>query len=604
MTVAKKLISGFSAVILVILVLASAETYMGAQLTTELQSLYRQGIVATESLGQAATLLQRIRGRTFYHTASTDALEQRQIELTIEEYESEMFRKLDEAEATFPPGDPRRPKVATIRELYRIYERHREEDVYPASRSGTVSQALDLMFNHSGPAYNDVVQALGSLTAEHIEQSREVQAVASRTLRISNLATVVGSGVAALLAVAIAWLLARNISSRLADLSATAMAVSRGALDKRATVSGSDEIADLAAAFNDMTDALARKVEEQHELATMQEQQREKLATTMTHYGAFVERVARGDLRAVVTVTGDGELAELGNNLSVMGDALRTMTLRTHGAVGALTTASAEILATIQEHGTSASESASAVTQTVATVDQVAQSASQVAEEAKHVANASRQSVEVSSAGREAVDRTVGAMGEVQRHMGSIAERILTLSEQAQAVGQIITSVNELADQSNLLALNASIEAARAGEEGRGFAVVAQEIRAMADQSREATAHVRSILGDIQKSTNEAVLVTEQGSNAVKGAVDAVREAGTRIEQLATTIAHSAQAAQHILTAAQQQVQGMGQISQAMHSISEASSQIVEGTRQIESAARDLNQLSGQLRDAVAQYRT
>ena len=71
------------------------------------------------------------------------------------------------------------------------------------------------------------------------------------------------------------------------------------------------------------------------------------------------------------------------------------------------------------------------------------------------------------------------------------------LSEQSLSIEEIIAAVKDLAEQSKLLAVNASIEAARAGEQGKGFAVVAQEIKTLADQSRQATDQVRTILEDI-----------------------------------------------------------------------------------------------------------
>ena len=86
-------------------------------------------------------------------------------------------------------------------------------------------------------------------------------------------------------------------------------------------------------------------------------------------------------------------------------------------------------------------------------------------------------------------------------------------------LGKSCSTVNDLAEQSNLLAVNASIEAAKAGEQGKGFAVVAQEVRNLAEQSKQATIQVRSILNDIQKATNAAVMVTEQGSKAVEAGV-------------------------------------------------------------------------------------
>jgi methyl-accepting chemotaxis protein len=357
-------------------------------------------------------------------------------------------------------------------------------------------------------------------------------------------------------------------------------------------------------ALQDSERKLAEKLAAEQQSLRDEAEQRERLTRAVRSYGVFIDRLARGELGATLESEGEGELAQLGMNLEVMGRALRTMTLRIHEAVNSLSSATAEILTTTQQQSSAATESAAAVVETVATVDEVVQTAQQTAERAKQVDAASQRSVEVSAAGREAVALTIESMGRARDQVASIGERILALSEQAQTVGQIITTVNELAEQSNLLALNAAIEAARAGEHGRGFAVVAQEIRGLAEQSKRATTQVRGILGDIQKLTTAAVLATEQGNKAVGSAVDLVRDAGSRIDQLAGTIATAAVTAQQIVETAQQQVTGVGQISQATHAIRQAATQTVEGTRQTERAARDLNELSVRLRDAVSQYRT
>jgi len=105
------------------------------------------------------------------------------------------------------------------------------------------------------------------------------------------------------------------------------------------------------------------------------------------------------------------------------------------------------------------------------------------------------------------------------------------LSEQIQAIGEIITVVTDLAQQSNLLAVNAAIEASKAGEHGKGFAVVAQEIKSLADQSKQATEQVRKILGDIQKATGKSVLAAEQVSKAVEGGVKQTAESGESIRK-------------------------------------------------------------------------
>jgi methyl-accepting chemotaxis protein len=361
---------------------------------------------------------------------------------------------------------------------------------------------------------------------------------------------------------------------------------------------------DRAAALEASEAALAGRVEQEQNNASAESARRAALTAAVESFGAFIDQLAHGDLTASLRASTDGDLRQLGENLQIMGRSLRTMTLRVNEAATALSGATSEIMATTQQQSASATESAAAVTETVATVDEVTQTSQQTASHASAVATASRRSLEVSASGRQAVDDTVGAMALVKRQVGSIADRILALSEQAQTVGQIITTVNEIAEQSNLLALNAAIEAARAGEHGRGFAVVAQEVRSLAEQSKRATAQVRAILGDIQKSTAAAVLATEEGGKAVASAVDTANVAGERIDQLAATIADAARAAELIVTATQQQVTGIGQIAQAMRAIDQATSQTVEGTRQSERAARDLSGLAARLRDAISQYRT
>jgi methyl-accepting chemotaxis protein len=121
--------------------------------------------------------------------------------------------------------------------------------------------------------------------------------------------------------------------------------------------------------------------------------------------------------------------------------------------------------------------------------------------------------------GKQSVQASIEAMHRIQEHMASIAESIVRLSEQGQTIGEIIATVNDLAEQSNLLAVNAAIEAAKAGEQGKGFAVVAQEVKSLAEQSKQATAQVRTILNDIQTAMSAAVMATEQGSKAVDAGV-------------------------------------------------------------------------------------
>jgi methyl-accepting chemotaxis protein len=279
---------------------------------------------------------------------------------------------------------------------------------------------------------------------------------------------------------------------------------------------------------------------------------------------------------------------------------LRSITVPVTAAVGNLAAAASEILAATTQLASGSQEQAAAVTETVSTVDEVTQTSDQAAQRSKAVSEAAQRSVEVGKAGRRAIDETVTVMGKVKEQSESIAEGILGLAEQAQSIGEIIATVNEIAEQTNLLALNAAIEASRAGEHGRGFAVVAGEVKALADQSKKATAQVRQILGDIQKATNGAVMRTEEGTRSVNEAIAVVGKAGETIRTLAETITEAAQLAAQISASAGQQATGMTQIHQAMKNINQVANQNLVSTKQAERAAQDLDLLSTKLRLLIA----
>src|SRR3970282_695348 len=137
---------------------------------------------------------------------------------------------------------------------------------------------------------------------------------------------------------------------------------------------------------------------------------------------------------------------------------------------------------------------------------------------------------------------------------------------------------------------------------GKGFAVVAQEVRSLAEQSKQATAQVRGILGDIQKATSAAVMDTEQGSKAVEAGVKQSTETGDSIRTLADSIAEAAQAATQIAASAQQQLVGMDQVALAMENIKQASTQNVASTKQAETATQSLHDLGQKLKQLVGQY--
>ena len=269
-----------------------------------------------------------------------------------------------------------------------------------------------------------------------------------------------------------------------------------------------------------------------------------------------------------------------------------------------LSSSASEILAATMQLSAGAAETATAVSETTTTVEEVKQTALVTSQKARYVSDNAEKAMQAAKIGREAVGDIVASVNHIQEQIESIAETIVKLSEQGHAIGEIVATVTDVAEQVNLLSVNAAIEAAKAGEQGKGFTVVAQEIKSLAEQSKQATAQVRTILNDIQRGISAAVMVTEQGSKAADAGVKQAADSGQSIKILADSMSEATQAAAQIAASSQQQTAGMDQVASAMENINKASTESASSSKQVESSARDLSNLSRKLQDLVASFKT
>lgn len=281
---------------------------------------------------------------------------------------------------------------------------------------------------------------------------------------------------------------------------------------------------------------------------------------------------------------------------------LKSLTTGLQNEINTLTASNQEILTAINQTSTGTSETATAVTETTTTVEELRQTAKAAAEKAKNVSDVSNQALNMLAGSEKSLEKMLHGMRHIEDRMKTISQSIVKLSENSQTIGNIINTVNELAGQSNLLAVNAAIEAAKAGEQGRGFAIVAQEVRSLAEQSKQATIQVRAVLQEIQDSTSAAVMATDQGLKAVTDGMDLSIQTGNSISSLSQEMDKVVQAASQISYASQQQLIGVDQVNIAMSNIKEASKQQVDNINHIEESMVELSSVGQSLKHIVEDY--
>ena len=132
-----------------------------------------------------------------------------------------------------------------------------------------------------------------------------------------------------------------------------------------------------------------------------------------------------------------------------------------------------------------------------------------ITEQMSIVVGRTNESVDIAARGQTSIQRVIRDLNQMVEMVGSIHKTTHDLSRHSNQVAEVLALIREIAEQTNLLALNAAIEAARAGEHGRGFAVVADEVKKLAQRTKDATADVGQVVDEF---VNASVRMGDESS--------------------------------------------------------------------------------------------
>ena len=271
----------------------------------------------------------------------------------------------------------------------------------------------------------------------------------------------------------------------------------------------------------------------------------------------------------------------------------------------------------IEDVSATTEQLAASTEETAASTEQINSMTQQIDGAAKEIAiraqDGATEAEEIHKRAAQTKEATVENRQKVQTMLGEIRGRLEQALEEAKVVEQIgvlADSILAITGQTNLLALNASIEAARAGEAGKGFAVVAEEIRVLAEQSKDAVANIQVVTEnvdnavanlandsnrlldfvdtDIVKSFDDFEKMADDYNMDASKINDLVSDFSATSEELVASISNITEAIEGITSASNDSAAGTTNIAQKTVSIAGGSAEVMKGVKTAEASAGEL----------------
>lgn len=331
----------------------------------------------------------------------------------------------------------------------------------------------------------------------------------------------------------------------------------------------------------------------------------------------FANVMAQGNLSHDIDIECEDETGKLARAMNTMIRNLRGMMSEINQGVGTLSGSSDQLTEVSQTMSTESSEASDLAVSVAAAAEQMSASMSSVRasieETAGNVNSVSAAAEEMTATINEIVENTENSRQVTETAVsqaGQASEKVSQLGSAALEIGKVTETITDISEQTNLLALNATIEAARAGEAGKGFAVVANEIKALANQTAEATTEIRMKIERMQGSTQETTQGIEQiidvinaVNQSVAAIVDAVEQQSQATSEIAQNVSQASLSISEVTENVGQCALAADEVAENISRVSLASSEISNRSVNVKLTAGELSGLAAKLNELMAGFK-
>jgi methyl-accepting chemotaxis protein len=424
---------------------------------------------------------------------------------------------------------------------------------------------------------------------------------------------------AAVLGLATAHFLARDVSETTGRLRQLADRIASGDLTQAEPIESEDELGELAHAFDRMSGSLRATVGRVAEAADGVE----AAAAQMAQVGSAVTSAtvdqsralerARESVGAINREVGgitdsaqtlSAHVEEAGSSvleLGAAGEQLKQTAATMNAQVDGVTTSIEQMIESVRQIADNTESLGGAATDTSTSMSEIAASMRDVDAHAAETARLSSQVVALAERGRERVAQTIAGMDAIRDATTTVETVITGLGTRVKEIGAIVDVIDDVADETNLLALNAAIIAAQAGDQGRAFSVVADEIAELADRVLSSTKEIGGLIRAVQTESLNAAEAIERGALSVQQGVGLAAEAGRSLEEINTAARTSGNRIGEIVQAVREQSRAALHVADLVERVSGGVGEIREAGRAQDQGNQGVLRGAATMRDVAQQ---